>query len=59
MNLSQDKKMGTYSSQGKRFPSSERWKADGIVLAFMKLKELQPGMCMEMAALKSGNNILK
>lgn len=50
--------MGTDSSQGKRFPSSERWKADGIVLAFTKLKELQPGMCMEMAALKSGNKIL-
>lgn len=50
--------METDSSQGKRFPPSGRWKADGIVLDVTKLKELQPGMCMEMVALKSGNCIL-
>lgn len=52
------KKKGTVSSQGKRFQKpSGRWKANGTVVDDRKLKELQPGMCMERAALKSGNNI--
>lgn len=51
--------MGTVSPQGKRFQKlSGRWKVDGIVADDRKLKELELGMGMKRAALKSESSTL-